>query len=224
VAAIEVRGADPRALHAAAIGVALAAAVLVLYWPAAGGDFISLDDPRYVFANAHVLGGLSWDGVRWAFTTVHASNWHPLTWLSLQLDATLWGGGPFGFLAVNVVLHALNTLLLFMALWRMTGALTASALVAALFAVHPLRVESVAWVSERKDVLSGTGWMATLLAYDWYARRPGLGRYALVAAALTLGLLAKPMLVTLPAVLLLLDWWPLRRLAAPGAGARRRLA
>ncbi len=220
----EARSADQPVLRAAATGVALAALVLVLYWPATGGEFVSLDDPRYVFANEHVLGGLSWDAVGWAFGTVHASNWHPLTWLSLQLDATLWGGGPFGFLAVNVVLHALNTLLLFVALWRMTGALTASALVAALFAVHPLRVESVAWVSERKDVLSGTGWMATLLAYDWYARRPGRGRYALVAAALTLGLLAKPMLVTLPVVLLLLDWWPLRRLSAADPAARRRLA
>jgi tetratricopeptide (TPR) repeat protein len=205
----------------AAVCAALAAAVAALYWPAVGFNFVSLDDPVYVFDNPPVRAGLSWAGVQWACTTLHASNWHPLTWLSLMLDATLFGPGPSGFHAVNVALHACNTVLLFLVLraepWP-------AVLAAALFGLHPLRVESVAWVAERKDVLSGLFWMLSLLAYARYARRPSARRYAAVAGAFAAGLLAKPMLVSLPLVLLLFDVWPLGRWrAAAGAPARRAL-
>ncbi len=193
--------------------------------------FVNYDDNDYVTANRQVLKGLSAEGVAWAFTTTRAANWHPLTWLSLQLDATLFGPDAWGFHLTNVVLHALNAVLLYLALRRLTGAAWRAAAVAAFFAVHPLHVESVAWVAERKDVLSGLFWMLTLLAYARYAERPARGRYALVVAAFALGLLAKPMLVTLPCVLLLLDYWPLKRFdlfpgekpPAPPGGLRRAL-
>lgn len=202
------------ALQTAALAVSLFVATAALFWPATGNDFVSLDDPNYVFGNRQVLGGLSWDNLRWAFTTFHASHWHPLTWLSLMLDAQMFGKAPYGFHAVNVLLHAGNAVWLLLALRRLTRALWPSALVAALFAVHPLRVESVAWVTERKDVLSAACFLLALLAYAGYARRGGIGRYLLVAVAFALGLLAKPMVVTLPVVLLLLDLWPLRRWTA----------
>jgi tetratricopeptide (TPR) repeat protein len=203
-----------------AVCAALFVAAALLYWPATAHDFVSLDDPTYVFDNPRVKAGLSWEGVRWAWTHFHASNWHPMTWWSLQLDATLFGEGPRGFHIVNVVLHAASAAVLFLALQMMTGAPWASAAVAALFAVHPLRVESVAWVSERKDVLCGFFWMTTLVAYAWYVRLPNAWRYAAVCVSLALALLAKPMAVTLPCVLMLLDWWPLRRWA--GDGRRER--
>jgi tetratricopeptide (TPR) repeat protein len=155
--------------------------------------------------------------VVWAFTTFHAWNWHPLTWLSLQLDVSLWGSGPTGHHVMNLLLHMASAILLFAALRRMTGALWPSAVVAGLFAWHPLHVESVAWIAERKDVLSGVFWMLTLLLYAWYVERPSVWRYLAVAASLALGLLAKPMLVTLPCVLLLLDYWPLQRMPVAGA-------
>ena len=195
-----------------AVCVALVAAVAAVYWPAADFDFVSLDDPSYVFANPMVQGGLSPAAVRWAFSTFHASHWHPLTWLSLMTDCQLFGVGPRGHHVVNIALHAVNAVLLFVVLQVMTGALSASAMVAALFALHPLRVESVAWVTERKDVLSGLFWMTTLLAYVWYVRRGGVLRYLLIAVSFSLGLMAKPMLVSLPLVLLLLDVWPLGRM------------
>jgi tetratricopeptide (TPR) repeat protein len=177
-------------------------------------DFINFDDPVYVQENDHVLGGLTRDNLIWAFTTTSASNWHPLTWLSLQADAQV---NPAGFLAhgchlTNLGWHILNTLLLFAVLRRMSRAVWASALVAVLFAVHPLHVESVAWISERKDVLSTFFWMLTLWAYAAYVARPAWWRYSLMLLAFALGLLAKPMLVTLPFVLLLLDYWPLGRM------------
>jgi tetratricopeptide (TPR) repeat protein len=195
----------------------LAVALLVLltllaYGRAGACGFVNFDDDEYVTANRHVQAGLTADGLRWAFTTFHAHNWHPLTWLSLQLDAALYGLDPHGFHRTNVLLHTAAAVLLFLALRALTGAVWRSVFVAALFALHPLHVESVAWVSERKDVLSAFFWFLTLLAYAHYAARPGLLRYALVLAAFALGLLAKPMLVTLPCVLLLLDYWPLRRL------------
>jgi Tfp pilus assembly protein PilF len=213
-----------------AVGAALVLLTVLVYSTTFRYPFVNLDDPVYVSQNPHVQAGLTPQGVRWAFTTFDCGNWHPLTWLSLQLDASLFGGqNAGGYHLTNVLLHAANTLLLFLVLGRMTGAVWRSALVAGLFALHPLHVESVAWVSERKDVLSTLFWMLALAAYLRYVRRPGPGRYLPVALALALGLLAKPMLVTLPCVLLLLDWWPLGRLtlgpipAAHPTGARRLL-
>lgn len=196
--------------------LALIALVFVPYAQVAGHEFLVCDDDDYVTANPQVQAGLTWEGMRWAFSTFHASNWHPLTWLSHMLDCQLFGLNPGPHHLVNVAFHAANAVLLFLALRMMTGALWRSAAVAALFALHPLRVESVAWVSERKDVLAGFFWMLTLLSYAWYARRPGAGRYALVIAALAVGLLSKQMLVTLPFVLLLLDVWPLGRVRLAG--------
>jgi Flp pilus assembly protein TadD len=166
----------------------------------------------YVTENARTQQGLTWDNVRWAFTTFESSNWQPLAWLSHMLDVELFGLWAGGHHLTNVLLHALNTALLFYVLWRMTGALWPSAFCAAVFAVHPLHVESVAWVSQRKDVLSTLFWLLAMLAYRRYVLKPGAVRYALVAACLLLGLMAKAMLVTLPCVLLLLDYWPLRRI------------
>jgi tetratricopeptide (TPR) repeat protein len=200
------------AVVALVVSVVLAGLTVLVYCPCFDHPFIKLDDQDYVTQNAHVQAGLTAEGVRWAFTTFACGNWHPLTWLSLQLDATLFGGrNAGGFHLTNVLLHAASAALLFLVLARMTGAVWRPALVAALFALHPLHVESVAWVAERKDVLSTLFWVLTLAAYLAYVRRPGVGRYLLVALALGLGLLAKPMLVTLPFVLLLLDYWPLRR-------------
>jgi tetratricopeptide (TPR) repeat protein len=193
--------------------VALAGVTFVVFLPSLRCQFVNFDDPQYVSKNPQVKGGLSGEGVYWAFTTYHAANWHPLTWLSLQLDATLWGGAkPFGFHLTNVLLHAANAALLFLALRALTGAYWRSAAVALLFALHPLRVESVAWVAERKDVLSTLFGLLALWAYAGYARSPSVWRYLLVAAPFGLSLAAKPMLVTLPCLLLVLDWWPLARL------------
>jgi tetratricopeptide (TPR) repeat protein len=180
-------------------------------------EFVSFDDYLYVRDNPHVNTGLSGANLWWALTAFYELNWHPLTWLSLQLDCSFHGLDPRAFHLTNLLLHAANTLLLFVVLRWMTGALWPSAAVAAFFAVHPLHVESVAWVTERKDVLSTLFWLLTLLAYAHYARRPGTGRYLLVFVALALGLMCKAMLVTLPCVLLLLDWWPLRRWPAAPA-------
>src|SRR3954451_10845093 len=193
------------------ICLGLVALVVAAYGPVWHNGFIDLDDQTYVTQNPGVLGGLTPRGIRWAWTTFHAGFWFPLTWMSLQLDASLFGkqdpaGGTAlwapGFHGHNLLCHAATTLALFAALRRMTGAVWRSALVAALFAVHPLHVESVAWATERKDVLSTFFWVLTLLAYCCHAERPGLGRYLLVVAAFVAGLLAKPMLVTLPCVLL----------------------
>ena len=198
-----------------AIAVALAAAVLVVYWPTLGNDFVNYDDDRYVTQNPHVQQGFDAAALRWAWTTGHFY-WQPLTWTSHMLDWRLYGAAPAGHHATSVALHAANTALLFVLLDGMTGAPWRSALVAALFGLHPLRVESVAWVAERKDVLSALFWLLTTLAYVWYTRGPSRRRWALVVAGLALGLMAKPMLVTLPFALLLLDYWPLGRLRAPG--------
>ncbi len=194
----------------------LAGVTVAAFYPALDCGFVNFDDTLYVTHAPPVTGGLSGKGILWAFTTFAAGNWHPLTWLSLQLDATLWGTGPRGFHLTNVVLHAANAALLFLALRALTGAFGRSAAAALLFAVHPLRAESVAWVSERKDVLSACFGLLALWAYARYARAPSAGRYLPVVAAMLLSLLAKPMLVTLPCLLLVLDWWPLRRARTAG--------
>jgi len=201
-----------------AVALALAAAAAAPYLVAGvSRSFVNLDDDLYVYGNPHVSAGLTWAGVRWAFTAFQASNWHPLTWLSHMLDVSLFGLAAYGHHLTNILLHALATALLFTALRRLTGAIWPSAFVAALFGVHPLHVESVAWVAERKDVLSGVIFALVLLAYERFARRGSRGRMLPVALLLALGLAAKPMLVTVPFLLLLLDFWPLGRLR-PAAG------
>ena len=195
--------------------------MIAVFGQTAGHDFVNFDDDDYVYENWHVKRGLTGAGIAWAITTYHAGNWHPLTWLSHMLDCQLYGLKPGGHHLTNVLLHAAAAILLFLALRRMTGALWPSAWVAAVFAIHPLRVESVAWVAERKDVLSGLFFMLTLWFYARYAERPASwGRYLLVVASFALGLTAKPMLVTLPFVLLLLDYWPLGRLGPPREGSQ----
>jgi tetratricopeptide (TPR) repeat protein len=203
----------------------LIAATAAVYGQVIRFDFVSWDDPIYVTENVHVRRGLTTDGLVWAFTTAHGGNWHPLTGLSHMLDCQLYGVNPVGHHLTNIVLHILNALLLFGVLRVMTRAVFPSAFVAALFALHPLHVESVAWVSERKDVLSTLLGLLSMWAYVAYARRAGLGRYLLTALFLALGLMAKPMLVTLPLVFLLLDYWPLDRLrVGPEVGADDREA
>src|SRR5438128_1391831 len=199
------------------VAVLLAVATLAVYAQVAGHGFVSYDDPDYVSGNPYVRAGLTRAGLSWALTTGHAGNWHPLTWLSHMLDCQLFGLRPGAHHLTNVLLHTANSLLLFVLLRGMSGALWQSAAVASFFALHPLHVESVAWVAERKDVLSTLFWMLTLLAYWRYTRQPSLRRYLPVLVLLALGLMAKPMLVTLPLVMLLLDVWPLGRLplAAP---------
>ncbi len=197
--------------------VALAVAVFAVYWQVGDHAFIDFDDGAYVFENSRVQGGLTRPGIAWAFTTFHVANWHPLTWLSHMADVELFGPDAGWHHRVNVFFHCLNAILLFLVLADMTRAYWNSAIVAALFALHPLHVESVAWVAERKDLLSGLFFILCLWAYAQYARRPGPGRYTGVVLFFVLGLLSKPMVVTLPFVLLLLDFWPLRRAAIPGS-------
>jgi len=199
----------------------LAAAILAVYWPVRNYDFINLDDPTYVTENGHVQAGLTRENFIWALTATDAANWHPLTWISLMLDSELYGLNPAGHHLTSVFFHLANTLLLFLVLKLMTGAFWRSALVAALFALHPLHVESVAWVAERKDVLSTFFWIFTLWAYLGYVQRPGVRRYLLILLLFALGLMAKPMLVTLPCVLLLLDFWPLERIQLGQASSSR---
>jgi tetratricopeptide (TPR) repeat protein len=198
----------------------LAAATFLVYSQVGEHDFINFDDGMYVFENPRVQAGLTGEGVRWAFTTTHFSNWHPLTWLSHMLDCELYGLNPAGHHLTSLLLHVANTLLLFIVLRRLTGALWRSAFVAGLFSLHPLHVESVAWVAERKDVLSGFFWMLTLWAYARYTEQPSSRvRYLTVVTGFALGLMAKPMLVTLPFVLLLLDFWPLGRFRGERSGS-----
>jgi len=191
--------------------LALLVVVVVLYSQVRHYGFIGYDDPDYVTENPHVRGGLSWPAVEWAFTTGYAANWIPLTWLSHMLDFELFGLRGGAHHLMNVLLHILGSMLLFAALKRMTGAHWRSALVALLFAVHPLHVESVAWVTERKDVLSGVFWFLALWLYSLYVERRSAGLYLMLLTAFVFGLMAKPMVVTLPFVLLLLDVWPLGR-------------
>jgi len=186
-------------------------------------DFVNYDDPRYVYQNTRITNGLDLAGIAWAFTHIHAENWHPVTTISHMLDCQLYGLKAGGHHFTNVLLHTVAVVLLFLVLQQMTGAIWRSAFVAALFAIHPLHVESVAWVAERKDVLSGVFFMLTLLAYVHYARAPSIWRYVTVALTFALGLMSKPMLVTLPFVLLLLDYWPLKRIRTEESRAGRQL-
>ncbi|MGB8226475.1 MAG: hypothetical protein WCE45_06395, partial [Sedimentisphaerales bacterium] len=191
---------------------ALAVSTLLVFWQVRNFDFVNYDDNVYVYENPHVLNGITGDGIIWAFTTGHAANWHPLTWLSLMLDCQLFGADAGRMHLINVFFHLVNTLLLFTVLKKMTGSLWPSAFVAAAFALHPMHVESVAWIAERKDVLSTFFGMLTILAYVRYVSRPSAARYLLILLMFALSLMAKPMLVTLPFLLLLLDYWPLNRL------------
>ncbi len=192
--------------------VGLAILILSVYWQVGGFSSVGFDDDLYVYENPHVQKGLTQEGVSWSFTTFHASNWHPVTWISHMADVELFGSNAGWHHRMNVLFHLLNTLLLYLVFWRMTGRLWHSAFVAALFGVHPLHVESVAWIAERKDLLSTLFWILTMGVYLRYVRRPSLRRYLPVAIFFTLGLMCKPMGVTLPFVLLLMDWWPLRRM------------
>ncbi len=189
----------------------LALSVLAVYGQTLGFGFVSYDDTDYVVTNSKVSGGLTWEGLRWAFTSFDFANWFPLTWLSLMLDAEIAGGSPRMFHLTNLLLHTASTLLLFRLLDRATRARWKSAWVAALFAVHPLHVESVAWIAERKDVLSTLFWFLTMLTWLRWVERPGAARHAGVIVCFALGLLCKQMLVSLPFVLLLFDLWPLGR-------------
>ncbi|MGH7979441.1 MAG: tetratricopeptide repeat protein, partial [Limisphaerales bacterium] len=217
------------------ICLVLALATLAVYFPVRNYSFVDYDDSGYFFGNPHVLGGLTWPNVQWAFTSGEYANWHPLTWLSLMLDATLFGPGAAAPHLTNVLLHAANSILLFLSFLRMTGAIWRSAALAMLFAIHPLHVESVAWISERKDVLSGFFGLLALLCYARYVELlPSHGNspaaanpqsrwifYALSLFFFGCGLMSKPMLVTFPFVLLLLDFWPLQRLNIPRIGLVR---
>ena len=216
-----------------AIYIVLAAVTVLVYLPMLRHGFVNYDDPDYITNNSHVKAGLTWPGIVWAFQSREASNWHPLTWISHMIDCGMFGVNPAGHHLVNVLFHAANAALLFFLLNQLTGAMWRSALVAALFAWHPLHVESVAWASERKDVLSAFFWMLTLLAYAGYARRVTRDEcrvtgtaavaspvtrhsslfYVLALFFFACGLMSKPMVVTLPFVMLLLDFWPLRRIS-----------
>ena len=196
------------------LALVLAVATVALYFPVSHHPFVNYDDDAYVTENAHVQSGLNWNTVRWAFTTYEFVNWHPLTWISHALDCQMFQLDPGGHHETSVVLHALNTLLLFWVLLRATGSPGPSLVVAALFALHPINVESVAWIAERKNLLSTLFFLLALGAYRWYAREPRVTRYAAVAALFALGLMAKPQVITFPFVLLLWDYWPLQRMFA----------
>ncbi len=196
------------------LSLLLVLSILLVFCPVSDYEFLNFDDNIYVTDNVHVCGGLSWESVKWALGATEAGFWHPLTWLSLMLDNEIFHLNAGGYHWTNVLLHIANTLLLFFVLRRMTGALWRSGFVAALFAIHPLHVESVTWIAERKDVLSGFFWTLTLWTYARYVELPGINRYLTVLLCFVLGLMSKPMAATLPVVLLLLDYWPLRRLNA----------
>lgn len=201
----------------------LAAATLVPYLQVKDHGFITWDDEEYITDNTPVNQGLSWAGVKWALTTMHSSNWHPLTWLSHMVDCQLYGLNPGGHHLTNLFFHLANTLLLFLFFSKFSGALWPSALMAGLFALHPMHVESVSWVSERKDVLSTFFWLTAMWAYAYYVALPNRQRYLVVVLCLVLGLMAKPMVVTLPFILLLLDYWPLNRFPSWPFGAANPL-
>jgi len=206
------------------LSLILTAVTVAVFWQVTNSEFVNFDDDQYVTENSHVHEGFTREALIWAFTTSHMGNWHPLTWMSHMVDCQIFGLNPWGHHLTSLFFHTLNTVLLFMVLKWMTGALWQSLFVAALFAVHPLHVESVAWVAERKDVLSTLFWMLTLWAYLGYTKRPGVKRYLIIILPFALGLMAKPMLVTLPFVLLLLDYWPLKRIELGQSGAGRPAA
>jgi hypothetical protein len=203
------------------ICIFLAGATFASYWRVLTSDFINMDDLIYITDNDHTKTGLSRENVAWAFGVGRVAYWHPLTWLSHMLDCELFGLRAGLHHLTSLIMHIANSLLLFLVLKRMTGAVWPSAFVAAVFALHPLNVDSVAWVAERKNVLSTLFWLLTLWAYAGYVERGGAIRYLGTLVCLTLGLLAKPMLITLPFVMLLLDYWPLERLRLSRAGRVR---
>ncbi len=190
----------------------VALATLALYNPVMRAPFLNYDDPVYVTENAQVRAGLNWNTIVWSFRTPRAVDWHPLTWLSYLLDRQMFGMNPAGYHLTNVLLHTANGVLLFLILASATGLVWRSLAVATLFALHPINVESVAWIAERKNVLSMFFFLIALAAYGWYARRPGIGRYLAVTGAYVLALMSKAQVITFPFVLLLLDYWPLRRM------------
>lgn len=203
------------------LSFALVGLIAAIYAPVRNYEFVSFDDYAFVVDNPHVTAGFTADSLRWALADAYDAAGGPLTWLSHMLDVELFGTSPGGHHLQSVLLHAANTVLLLLALWQMTGSVWRSAFMAALFGVHPMHVESVAWVSERKDVLAGMFWLLAMWAYVRYVRQPRAVRYVLVAVLLTLGLLAKPMVATLPLILLLLDAWPLERATISWAGRAR---
>ena len=203
---------DSQKLRVIFICAMLVLATFVVFEPLRHNDFISFDDDKYITENPHIREGITRESLVWAFTSGYAGNWHPLTWLSHMLDIEFFGLDPLWHHMSNLLFHIANTLLLFLLLHNMTGAMWRSAFVAAAFGLHPVHIESVAWVAERKDVLSGLFWLLTMAAYVRYTRHSSVRKYLLVVLLLGLGLMAKSMLVTLPFVLLLLDYWPLRRL------------
>jgi protein O-mannosyl-transferase len=198
--------------RSAVLCLLLALFTLALYNPVSRHPFVNYDDDRYVTENAHVRAGLTWQTFDWALTSTEQANWHPLTWMSHALDYSIFGMNPAGHHLTSALLHTVNVVLLFLLLLYSTGRAGPSFFVAALFAVHPINVESVAWVAERKNVLCTTFFLLTLGAYVWYSRRPGWKRYCAVVLLFAAGLGSKPMVITLPFVLLLLDYWPLRRI------------
>ena len=212
-------------LKGSLICIVLVLAIATVYWPVQHHDFISLDDDLYVTDNTHVQQGMSLKGLKWALTTDHAGFWIPMTWISIMIDCHLYGLNAGHHHVTNVIIHIFNTLLLFLVFRRMTGEVWPSSVVAVMFAIHPIHVESVAWVSERKDVLFALFWMLSMWFYIRYAEMPSLRRYLPLILCFFLGLLAKPMIVTLPFVLLLIDYWPLnrRRIKAQGSWIDRWL-
>jgi len=201
------------------MGLLLAAATIVAYGPLRDASFINFDDQEYVYENAHVVSGLTRENIRWAFSTTQLANWHPVTWLSHMLDCQLFGLNARAHHGINLLLHVANALLLFLVLRSATRSFWRSGFVAALFALHPLHVESVAWVSERKDVLSTFFWLLAMASYLHYVRVRSIQAYFPVLLFLALGLMTKAMLVTLPFTLLLFDWWPLCRIKPAGSAA-----
>ena len=201
----------------------LTAMILFVYWPVQYHEFLNFDDQVYVTGNLHVRGGMAWDNVQWAFGSLDAGFWHPLTWLSLMLDSSLYRVHAGGFHWTNVLFHIGSALLIFFTWLRMTGRIWQSGFLAALFAVHPLNVEPVAWIASRKDVLSGFFWALTLWMYVRYVESPHIKRYGLFLLCFLLGLMSKPILVTLPIVLLLLDYWPLVRFDAVGDQKKKQV-
>lgn len=196
----------------AAVCLVLAVVTGFAFWGVRANDFLAYDDDFYVLENRQVQQGVTTQSIAWAFTTFYVANWHPLTWISHMVDWSLYGKNPGGHHITNVLLHTANAVLLLLLLLYLTGSLWRAAMVAFLFALHPAHVESVAWVAERKDVLCALFWFATLLAYAWYLRRPSWRRFAWVVCGFACGLMSKPMAITLPFTLLLLDYWPLRRI------------
>src|ERR1039457_221194 len=199
--------------RAVLLGLLLVVATLLVYRPVNGHPFLNFDDALYVTDNPQVQSGLDWQIVKWAFTTYAADNWHPLTWISHAIDCQIFDLDPSGPHRINLLLHALNALLLFWVLRQATGYSGRSFMVAALFALHPINVESVAWIAERKNLLSMLFFLLALGSYRWYASQPRVGRYAAVTLFYVLGLMSKPQVITLPFLLLLWDYWPLRRMA-----------